>query len=141
MSTEKDPRIEWAHEQFDKAKVQQEHRYVVERLLSSYFKDEASYHLGLKDAQEVSKLFTELVLGHNLVVETEKVWDQARPGNLVVRNEVRVKTDAYAGDVGRQHNGREGVIVAMRYGDIHVRYDDTGETARHRAEALEKRIG
>lgn len=140
MSTERDPRIEWAHEQFDKARVQQEHRYVVERLLTSYFKDEDSYHLGVKDAEEVGRLFTELALGHNLVVESEKVWEQARPGNLVVRNEVRVKPDAYEGDVGRIHNGREGVIVALRYGDIHVKYDG-GQTTIHKADALEKRIG
>ncbi len=97
--------------------------------------------------QEILGMFYELAQGHSLVVpddDKSAVWVQAKPGNLVVADRVRVRRDAYEGSAGIMHNGRSGVITAMRYGDIYVRYTDDREPSyggiRHAPRALEKRV-
>lgn len=70
-------------------------------------------------------------------------WVQAKPGQIVVRDVVRVKADAYSGAEGQYHNGRIGRIVAIRSGDVHVFYEDDGPrpemAVRHSPYSLEKR--
>ena len=136
-----DERIPWVWDQMTKAKIPQTERWVIEQLLKVYWEEEKSQKLSTEQAETITKAFSELVVGHHLVPdETEGVWIQARPGALVIRDTVRVKADGYAGEVGLVHNGKTGVIVAIRYGDIHVRYED-GTIARHSPHALEKRVG
>jgi hypothetical protein len=76
--------------------------------------------------------------------DADYAWAQARPGQLVVRDYVRVRSDGYRGPAGLTHNGRSGPIVAIRHGDIIVRYDDGGPSpdmgVRHSPHVLEKRI-
>lgn len=72
-------------------------------------------------------------------------WVQVRPGQIVMRDYVRVRVDAYSGSAGQYHNGRSGPIVAVRNGDIHVMYDDDPNNkpqmaVRHPPHCLEKRI-
>lgn len=95
----------------------------------------------------VTATFVRLARGIALVAEqatVDEVWEQARPGNIVMGNEVRVKTDAYSGNLGMAHNGRRGKIVGIRYGNIYVKYTDgrenTIEAMHHKPTALEKRV-
>ena len=57
---------------------------------------------------------------------------------------VRVKADGYPGTTGQAHNGRVGVVIAIRSGDIIVDITDELEPAikgaHHLPEVLEKRI-
>jgi len=66
------------------------------------------------------------------------------PGYLTVGDEVRVKTNAYSGELGVLHNGRRCRIVGIRYGDIIVNTIDDIEPrlsgTRHSPYALEKRV-
>jgi hypothetical protein len=90
--------------------------------------------------------FSRLARGHALVTEQEtvdEVWEQARPGNLVLADQVRVKADAYSGTIGAANNGRRGKIVGIRYGNIYVKYTDKGngvDAMHHKPAALEKRV-
>lgn len=78
-----------------------------------------------KDAQEVVAIFSKLALGHALVVDDKKtIWIPATPGQLRVGDTVRVRSDAFSGDLGRIHNGRSGSITGIRYGDIVVTTKD-----------------
>ena len=132
---------DWELNQIDKSELSDKEKQSIKKLLSSF------WALPLEDSERtnVTSAFESLVNGKAIVVETQEPqyhWEPARPGALVVRDWVRVKSDAYKGDAGLLHNGREGVIVAMRYGDIHVRYDDkhgTSHPIKHSPHALEKR--
>jgi hypothetical protein len=57
---------------------------------------------------------------------------------------VRVRNDAYTGKLAPIHNGRPGVIVAIRSGDIIVNLTDMEEPeisgAHYSPEVLEKRV-
>lgn len=135
--------IEWARAQMKAADLLQPTQSAVERLLVELDK------MMLSDAATtaVTATFTRLAQGHALVTEQahpSEVWVQARPGSLVVADEVRVKADAYDGVVGTNHNGRRGNIVAIRYGNVYVKYHDnraaTAESMHHKPAALEKRM-
>ncbi len=82
-----------------------------------------------------------LIKGHPIVVETDKEsWTDLRGGDLVVRDIVRVKPDAYSGPAGVANNGKRGRVTAMRNGKITVLYDgDPVESARgHEIDVLQK---
>lgn len=132
---------DWELDQIEKSKLSDKEKQSVKKMLSTL------WSLGLSDteAHTVSTVVDSLVNGRAIFIEepqTDYRWEPARPGALVVRDWVRVKSDAYKGEAGLIHNGRQGVIVAMRYGDIHVRYDDdrgTSHPIKHSPHALEKR--
>lgn len=70
-------------------------------------------------------LFTKLAMGHAFVKENKnEVWVPVRPGDIKVTEEVRVKADAFDGRLGTVHNGRRGVVVGVRYGDVIVKTTD-----------------
>ena len=76
-------------------------------------------------SQEAVTVFKSLALNHSLVEPyKDEVWVPAQPGQIKVADQVRVKSDAFTGDAGRTHNGRRGVIVAIRSGDVIVRSTD-----------------
>lgn len=95
--------------------------------------------------KEVVEFFCKLVLGHSITPEPAgETWVDARPGALIVGDVVRIKSDAFDGVLGPIHNGRRGVIVAVRYGDIVVRSTD-GLTplldgTSYRPDVLQKRV-
>jgi hypothetical protein len=104
--------------------------------------------LGRNPAEHGSILqaFTRLVSGHALAEpEDPAKWEDARPGAVTTRMEVRVKDDAYSGEAGPLHNGRRGVVVAIRYGDVIVDYRDGRQPAmkgvHHSPNSLQRRIG
>lgn len=91
------------------------------------------------------EMFSKLSLGHAHVKDKKnETWVPARPGAIVIADVVRVKSDAFSGDVGTLHNGRVGKVVGVRYGDVIFRSTDGKEPvldgAHYSPHALEKLI-
>jgi hypothetical protein len=77
---------------------------------------------------QIIELFGKLALGHAIIVDTKNErWVPAQSGQIVVADEVRVKWNAFDGDMGKLHNGRRGKVVSIRYGDIIVKTTDGKE--------------
>ena len=96
-------------------------------------------------ASEAVAVFSRLAVGHSLVQDDgPEVWVTAQPGQLKVADMVRVKSDAFSGELGALHNGRRGTIIAIRYGDIIVNSNDDKnpkiDGAHYSPYHLEKRI-
>lgn len=136
-------RRNWARARMKEAKVPDKYYAVVESLLDIYWPYAMQNELTTEQAEEVLGIFTELAQGHTLLpAEEEEVWIEGKPGNLVMRDTIRIRKDAYSGPVGLAHNGRRAVVTAIRNGDVHVRYTDghMPEFSRHRPDALDKLV-
>ncbi len=132
-------RFTWAVEQMTAVEMSEDDKRVVQELLEIYWKNENP---------TVLKVFTDLAQDVPLVDEDEDngKWLDAKPGNVYVRDIVRVKEFAYpVNDHRRSANGREGVVVGIRYGIVSVHYTDgpgsevPASFAQHRLQLLEKR--
>ncbi|UDL16378.1 hypothetical protein SEA_ZOOMAN_94 [Microbacterium phage Zooman] len=105
---------------------------------------------GLKfpsDAQQEKaiEIFSKLALDEAVFVEHEHQYAPVMVGfNVQVGNIVRVRSDAFTGDLGRLHNGRVGRVTAKRHGDIIVTTIDDREPklemAHYPPSALDIRI-
>lgn len=94
---------------------------------------------------EVIDTFSSLAHGHAIVKDAEFRWIPIQIGaHVEVGETVRVRLDAFEGEPGRIHNGRIGVVVAKRYGDIIVKHTDglpaTRVEPRYPPNVLEKRV-
>ena len=141
MFEEDSERRDWARAQMSEAGYPQEVCTAVERLLDVWWTQRHSP----QTATLTLDTFHKLAQGFAVVPEKpDEAWQSVKPGNVVVRDEVRVKFDAYRGEVGQSHNNRRGYVVAIRHGDIIVRYDDgkqpPGDGVHHSPYALEKRL-
>lgn len=135
----------WEQDQLVQSDTPEHVKIFVNSLLDVYWSHVTAKPTTLEDKVKVLSIFSSLAQGHALVVDDpDAVWVPARRGALVVRDRVRVRADAYDGRDGVFHNSREGVIVAIRSGNIHVRYSDDLEPSfgfvKHEPHALEKRI-
>ena len=114
--------LDWVKEQMTSARIRRGAGDAVLELL------EAWEAITVEDddmAQEAISVFSKVALGHSLVADDgPEVWVPAQPGQLKVADIVRVKSDAYSGELGQKHNGRRGTITAIRYGDIIVTTND-----------------
>jgi hypothetical protein len=85
---------------------------------------------------QIIELFGKLALGER--------WVPAQSGQIVVADEVRVKWNAFDGDMGKLHNGRRGKVVSIRYGDIIVKTTDGKDPVlegyHYTPQQLEKRV-
>lgn len=132
----------WVRQQMRDANVRPLVQAYVEELFNIYERWE--YPKSEKDAafEVFDKLRRDIALDKPRQVP--EVWQAGRPGRFALRDEVRVRADAYLGEVGEIHNGRRGVIIAIRHGDILVKYEDGREPeikdARHSPFNLEKRV-
>ena len=94
---------------------------------------------------QIIELFGKLALGHAIIVDkkTER-WVPAQSGQIVVADEVRVKWNAFDGEMGKLHNGRRGKVVSIRYGDIIVKTTDGKEPVlegfHYTPQQLEKKV-
>jgi hypothetical protein len=133
----------WVKEQFAKASVTVGAGNAVLDLLKTWEKSEPK---DLEQAQKAVEIFSKVALGHSLVKENkaDEVWEEVRPGFIKVADVVRVKNDAFVGELGVIHNGRVGKIVAIRSGDIIFKSTDGLEpsldSVHYQASKLEKRI-
>ena len=71
------------------------------------------------------ELFGKLAKDEAVYEETEHVYRPVMVGfDIQVGNTVRVRHDAFTGDLAHSHNGRVGRVLAKRNGDIIVRSTD-----------------
>lgn len=131
----------WVREQFQAGKVKVGTGKAVLKLLETW----STLELSDKQTQESIEIFSKVALGHALVAESkDEKWIPVQPGFISMGEEVRVKSDAYDGDLGQTHNGRRGKVVAVRYGDVIFRSTDGKEPfldgAHYSPYVLEKRI-
>jgi hypothetical protein len=95
--------------------------------------------------EKTIEMFSKLALGHVFTKDKKnELWAQARSGDIKVTDQVRVRSDAFSGDTGTIHNGRRGVVVGVRYGDIIVNSTDGKapllEGAHYPPQMLEKLV-
>ena len=142
--TDEDPgELAWAREQLQAARATPHEQGLVMELLATFRQTLLADPMD-GDKWRALDLFGELARGRALETPRDEDWDwaPAKPGQLVLRDRVRVKKDAYGGDAGMAHNGRQGRVIAIRYGDIRVMYEDGGPCppmgVAHSPHALEK---
>ena len=132
----KNDRFTWAVEQMTRVGADEDQKRQVQELLETYWKNEDT---------QVLDMFTSLAQGKALLEDAlAEKWLPATPGNVFVRDVVRVKDDAYSEKDRRNvHNGRVGVVVGIRYGTVAVHYTDAdvppASFTQHRLQLLEKR--
>ncbi len=136
--------MDWIKYQLENAKVRQGNGNAVIDLLNAW-KNIPEATFKKEDKEQIIYIFSKLALENSLVEPPkDEVWVQAERGFLKVRDIVRVKNDAFSGDVGMIHNGRPGVIVAIRSGDIIVDITDLEnppiKSAHYQPEHLLKRV-
>ena len=133
----------WVKEQFSKTSVTVGVGNAVLDLLKVW---EKSAPADLESAKKAVEIFSKVSLGHALVEDSvaSEVWQEVMPGFIKVADVVRVKYDAFDGELGSLHNGRVGKIVAIRSGDIIFKSTDDIEPvidgAHYQASKLEKKI-
>jgi hypothetical protein len=132
---------DWVKAQLTEARIKRGPGDAALALLKSWEEIDLSDDL----AKEAIEVFSKLALNHSLVADKgNEVWAPAQPGQLKVGDEIRVKSDAFDGKLGKTHNGRRGKIIAIRYGDIIVNSTDTKtpvlDGAHYSPYHLEKRI-
>jgi hypothetical protein len=134
--------FEWVKSQLSRSKTRKKPGDVALELLKLWEKHEFPNE---HQQEEAVKVFSALARGHALVLETDERWAPAQAGfMLTVGDTVRVRSDAFTGELGTMHNGRRGVIVAKRSGDIIVKHTDglkpSRTDARYPASVLEKKV-
>lgn len=135
-----EPRESWAWDQLEKLQLPDTVMGPVIQLLKCWW----NAHFPIDKTEQILELFNELARDHALHVPDEQyAWMPAKPGQIKVTDIVRVRSDAYQGGLGKEHNGRVGRIVAIRSGDVIINTVDDGpklEGVHHSPFALEKRI-
>jgi hypothetical protein len=116
--------MEWVKTQLQNAKVKKMVGDSVIKLLNTWEEVKITEKL----EQEAIEVFYKLANNQALIKENkEEVWASVIPGQVKVADEVRVKLDAFTGELGRLHNGRRGKVVAVRYGDVIIKSTDGKE--------------
>lgn len=143
MSTLEDPNIEWIHQQLQTAGLMHKAEgNVILGIINAVNKRQFP-GFTLEDLDECMGHALSLYKGHPIVdANDERQWAEAIPGELSVKDIVRVKLDAYQGKVGTVHNGRVGRVSAMRNGSIHVVYEnaDSEMAPGHDISVIEKLV-
>jgi hypothetical protein len=133
---------EWVKQQFTEAKVRVGVGKAVLKLLETWETIDGMTPQAQRDAL---KTFETLALGHSLVLESkDELWLDGAPGMFIVGDSIRVKNDAFDGPEGASQNGRRGVIVAIRSGDIIIKSNDGKQPlldgAHYNPSKLQKRV-
>lgn len=113
--------MNWVKSQLQAAKVRKPVGDATIKLVELF----DSFELTEEQEAKAVEMFSKLALGHVYIKEAKnELWVPARPGDIKVGDEVRVRADAYQGDLGMTHNGRRARVVAVRYGDVIVKTTD-----------------
>jgi hypothetical protein len=141
-----DQQVAWAMQQLEDAGVSDEVKNHIIPLLTVFYSQQHSIEV----RSQVLDLFDSLAHLHAIRVRADgpEVWVPARAGQIGVNDQVRIKRDAMdaSNPMAIYYNGRRGVIVAIRRGDIYVSYRDGKEPKspdtgiRIQVEMLEKRV-
>ena len=134
---------DWVKEQFTQMKIKVGVGKAILRMLETW--DEID--LKEQDARQALELLSKLGMNEFIVPpQGDDVWADTQPGQIKVADVVRVRPDAYTEpELASVHNGKRGVIVAIRSGDVIVKYDDTPYGSaeidpRHSPYKLQKKI-
>jgi hypothetical protein len=132
---------EWVKDQFARSKT----RVGVGKAVLQLLKTWETIEMDPEKSKQVLDIFSQVALGYALVpIATEEVWLDAKRGHLSVGDIVRVSHSAYDGELAYIHNGRRGVVVAIRSGDIIFNSTDDMlpkiEGAHYSPERLQKRV-
>jgi|SRR6056300_79710 hypothetical protein len=133
--------MKWIKEQLQAARVRKPVGDATIKLIEVF--DEME--LTDEHREKAIEMFSKLALGHAFVKDKKgEVWIPARPGDIRVSEIVRVRADAFSGDIGTLHNGRQGVVVGVRYGDVIIKSNDgktpTLDGAHYPPDKLEKLV-
>lgn len=113
----------WIYEQIQAARVRKPIGNAIVEMVDVF--EKVSEGMSDTDMKKVLEIFSKVALGQPIIKENKnEVWMPLQPGAITVGDIVRVKFDAYTGDLGRVHNGRRGRVVAVRYGDVIFKSDD-----------------
>lgn len=118
---------EWVIQQLEAAKVKVGSGKAILKLLDAWAEIPK---LSDNMTEEVLNVFPKLAKGHVLKIEENEDdyrWEDLQPGQITVGDVVRVKVDAFDGNLGALHNGRRGKVVAVRYGDVIFKSTDSRE--------------
>ena len=116
--------MEWIKEQLAAARVRKPVGNATMKMIEFF----DSMELEDEHREKAVEMFSLLAKGHSYVKEDKKeTWTAVRPGDIKVTDQVRVKFDAYDGELGAYHNGRRGVVVGVRYGDVIIKTTDGKE--------------
>lgn len=134
--------MEWVKSQLQEAKVR---KVVGDSVLKLIELIETFDKLTDEHKEKTVEVFSQLALGHAYVKENKnETWIPVQPGQIKVADTIRVKADAFSGSLGAAHNGRRGVVVAVRYGDVIMKSNDGKEPvldgAHYAPNKLEKLI-
>jgi hypothetical protein len=134
--------FDWVRQQMQEAKVKIGTGTALLELLEVW----NNQKLTDNQVKEVIEYFSKLASGTNIYEEVvvDEVWVPAQPGQVIVGDQVRVLPNAFTDKTGVLHNGRRGVVIAIRYGDIIFKSTD-GKTpvlegVHYSPYKLEKRI-
>jgi hypothetical protein len=112
---------DWVKKQLTDARVRKQVGEAVRSLISEL----DAHGLPEQGRLKAVEVFSRLAVGHPLVQnKDDRRWVPVTPGRIKVADQVRVRSEAFTGKLGTMHNGREGVVVAIRYGDVIVRMTD-----------------
>jgi hypothetical protein len=134
---------DWVKEQFTQIKVKVGVGKAVLRMLETW----EEIDLKEQDAKQALQLLAKLGMNECVVPpKKEDVWADTQPGFIKVADIVRVRPDAYLEpELASLHNGKRGVIVAIRSGDVIVKYDEKpigldSVDPRHSPYKLQKKV-
>lgn len=133
---------EWLKSQLQAAKVRKVVGDSVLKLIEVF---ETFDKLSDENKEKTVEVFSKLALGHAYIQENKnEKWIPVQPGQIKVADTIRVKADAFVGELGTFHNGRRGVVVAVRYGDVIMKSNDGKEPvldgAHYAPQKLEKLV-
>jgi hypothetical protein len=131
---------EWVKQQFADAKV----RIGVGNAVLELLKTWDGIDMSPDQSKQALDIFSKVGLGHSLVPDSGgEVWVDAQRGQINVGDVVRVRHDAFSESTGYIHNGRRGIVAAIRSGDIIFKSTDELEPnldgTHYRPETLQKR--
>lgn len=109
---------EWVKEQLEAAKVKIGSGKAIMKLLAAW---EEIPKLSENMTEETLTVFSKIAQGHAIKEEENEddyIWIPLQPGQITVTDVVRIKADAFRDNLGPLHNGRRGIVVAVRYGDV-----------------------
>lgn len=133
--------MKWVKEQLQAARVRKPVGDATIKLIELF----DSIELTEEHQSKTIEMFSLLAKGHTFVKDKkDEVWIPVRPGDIRVTEKVRVRFDAFGGELGMIHNGRLGVVVGVRYGDVIIKTTDGKEPvldgAHYPPDKLEKLV-
>lgn len=133
--------MNWVKSQLQAAKVRKPVGDATMKLIELF----DSFEMTKEYRDKTVEMFSVLAKGHIVVKEKkDEKWVPVQAGDIKVTETVRVKADAFDGQLGTIHNGRRGVVVGVRYGDVIIKSTDGKEPlldgAHYPPQKLEKLV-